>query len=78
MIELTRKKYQEVKKYDHMTMQRYLNGIYETGMEDAEINYEILSEKLVKIRGITAAKTQEIIRCIVEMRNMQKEIREGK
>lgn len=70
MIALTRKKYQEVKKYDHMTMQKYLNGIYETGKEDAGINYEILSERLVKIRGITAAKTQEIIRCIQEIRDM--------
>lgn len=78
MIGLTRKKYQEIKKYDHMTMQRYLNGVYETGMEDAEINYEVLSEKLVKIRGITAAKTQEIIRCIKEIRDIQKELREAK
>lgn len=78
MIGLTRKKYQEVKKYDHMTMQRYLNKVYETGMEDAEINYEVLSEQLVKIRGITAVKTQEIIRCIKEIHDLQKELREAK
>lgn len=73
MIGLTRKKYQEIKKYDHMTMQRYLNGIYEAGMEDGGIDYEILSGKLVEIRGITAAKTKEIIKCIEEMHDRKKD-----
>lgn len=67
MLQITRKKYQEIKKYDHITMQKYLNGIYEKGMQDAGIDYKALSEKLVKIRGITATKTNEIIKCIDEM-----------
>ena len=68
-FELNRKKYQEIRKYDHNDMKEYLNTVYENGYRAGEIaasakvelpDLDGLEEALQEIRGIGGAKARAV------------------
>lgn len=69
-FDLSRKKYQELKKYDHNDMKEYLNAVYENGYsageraaseKAAEVPDLVgLEEEMQNIRGIGGAKARAV------------------
>lgn len=74
-FELNRKKYQEIRKYDHNDMKEYLNAVYENGYRAGEIaasakvelpDLDGLEEELQEIRGIGGAKARAVSEVVRE------------
>lgn len=67
-VRLTRKKYQEIRKYDHNQMNEYIQSIYEEGFrcgqknipDNVKLDLGELEERLQNIRGIGGAKARAV------------------
>ncbi len=66
---LNRKKYEQIRKFDHTQMQEYFRGVfasgYEAGVKAASEKREVpelvgLEDELLSIRGIGSAKARSI------------------
>ena len=70
-LELTRKVYKDIKKKDHQQMNEfltrfYING-YNDGLKSAKIDYDVLNEVLLSIKGIGSVKAELIIEKLKEI-----------
>lgn len=68
---LNRKTYKEIKKMDHQQMSNYLesfyNEAYSKGKKDAEgLTEKEMREAILKVKGIGCAKTEAIMKAVVE------------
>ena len=70
-LELTRKMYKDIKKKDHQQMNDFLTRYYINGFNDglksAKIDYDVLKEVLLSIKGIGAVKADAVINKLKEL-----------
>ena len=68
---LNRKVYKDLKKKDHQQMNDFMTALYKQGFDDglknASINYEVLKEVLLSVKGIGAVKADAVINKLKEM-----------
>ena len=68
---LNRKVYKDLKKKDHQQMNDFLTSLYKQGFDDglksASINYEVLKEVLLSVKGIGLVKADAVINKLKEM-----------
>lgn len=74
-IDLTRKEYQKIRKFDHNQMTAYMQDVYEKGARDGQrglagdevsVDLKGLTEHLQNIRGIGAAKARFVAEAVSE------------
>ena len=70
-LELTRKKYKDIKKKDHKQMNDYMTALYKQGFDDgltsASIDYDVLKKVLLEVKGIGAVKAEAVINRLKEL-----------
>lgn len=68
---LNRKVYKDLKKKDHQQMNDFMTALYKQGFDDglksASIDYEILKEVLLSVKGIGLVKADAVINKLKEM-----------
>lgn len=68
---LNRKVYKDLKKKDHQQMNDFMTALYKQGFDDglksANINYEVLKEVLLSVKGIGLVKADAVINKLKEM-----------
>lgn len=68
---LNRKVYKDLKKKDHQQMNDFMAEVYKQGFDDglksASINYEVLKEVLLSVKGIGLVKAEAVINKLKEM-----------
>lgn len=68
---LNRKVYKDLKKKDHQQMNDFLTRLYKEGFKDglesASIDYEVLKEVLLSVKGIGLVKAEAVINKLKEM-----------
>lgn len=68
---LNRKVYKDLKKKDHQQMNDFMTALYKQGFDDglksAIINYEVLKEVLLSVKGIGLVKADAVINKLKEM-----------
>lgn len=68
---LNRKVYKDLKKKDHQQMNDFIATVYKQGFDDglksASINYEVLKEVLLSVKGIGLVKADTVINKLKEM-----------
>ena len=68
---LNRKVYKDIKKKDHQQMNDFMTALYKQGFDDglksANINYEVLKEVLLSVKGIGLVKADAVINKLKEM-----------
>ena len=68
---LNRKTYKDLKKKDHQQMNDFMTALYKQGFDDglksASINYEVLKEVLLSVKGIGLVKADAVINKLKEM-----------
>ena len=70
-VNITRSVYKDIKKKDHQQMNEfltrfYING-YNDGFDDAVINYDLLREVLLSVKGIGVVRANTVIDKLKEM-----------
>ena len=73
-FELSRAMYKELKSMNREKMQQVLTGIYQQGVESAEVasvDTDKLQEELSKINGIGEKRLDEIMAVIERVANLQ-------
>ena len=70
-LELTRKVYKDIKKKDHQQMNDFLKTMYKLGFDDglasATIDYDVLKEVLLEVKGIGLIKAEAVINRLKEL-----------
>lgn len=70
-VNITRKVYKDIKKYDHNQMNEFLTKYYINGFNDGlnseNIDYDVLKEVLLSVKGIGLVKADEVIRRLKEL-----------
>lgn len=70
-VNITRKMYKDIKRYDHNQMNKFLTNYYVNGFNDglnsANIDYDVLKEILLSVKGIGQVKADEVIRKLKEL-----------
>ena len=70
-VNITRKMYKDIKRYDHNQMNKFLTNYYVNGFNDglnsANIDYDVLKEILLSIKGIGAVKADAVINKLKEL-----------
>ena len=70
-VSITRKIYKDIKRYDHNQMNKFLTNYYVNGFNDglnsANIDYDVLKEILLSVKGIGQVKADEVIRKLKEL-----------
>ena len=70
-VNITRKMYKDIKRYDHNQMNKFLTNYYVNGFNDglnsANIDYDVLKEVLLSVKGIGQVKADEVIRKLKEL-----------
>ena len=70
-VNITRKMYKDIKRYDHNQMNKFLTNYYVNGFNDglnsAKIDYDVLREVLLSIKGIGAVKADAVINKLKEL-----------
>ena len=70
-VNITRKMYKDIKRYDHNQMNDFLTRYYINGFNDglnsANIDYDVLKEILLSVKGIGQVKADEVIRKLKEL-----------
>ena len=70
-VNITRKMYKDIKRYDHNQMNKFLTNYYVNGFNDglnsAKIDYDVLKEVLLSIKGIGAVKADAVINKLKEL-----------
>ena len=70
-VNITRSVYKDIKRYDHNQMndfltRYYING-FNDGLDSAKIDYDVLREVLLSIKGIGAVKADAVINKLKEL-----------
>ena len=70
-VNITRAVYKDIKRYDHNQMNKFLTNYYVNGFNDglnsANIDYDVLKEILLSIKGIGAVKADTVINKLKEL-----------
>ena len=70
-VNITRAVYKDIKRYDHKQMNEFLTRYYINGFNDgldsAKIDYDVLREVLLSIKGIGAVKADAVINKLKEL-----------
>ena len=70
-VNITRKMYKDIKRYDHNQMNKFLINYYVNGFNDglnsANIDYDVLKEILLSVKGIGQVKADEVISKLKEL-----------
>ena len=70
-VNITRKMYKDIKRYDHDQMNKFLTNYYVNGFNDglnsANIDYDVLKEILLSVKGIGQVKADEVISKLKEL-----------
>ena len=70
-VNITRAVYKDIKRYDHNQMNKFLTNYYVTGFNDglnsANIDYDVLKEVLLSVKGIGQVKADEVISKLKEL-----------
>ena len=70
-VNITRKMYKDIKRYDHNQMNKFLTNYYVNGFNDglnsANIDYDVLKEILLSVKGIGQVKADEVISKLKEL-----------
>ena len=70
-VNITRAVYKDIKRYDHNQMNEFLTRYYINGFNDgldsAKIDYDVLKEVLLSIKGIGAVKADAVINKLKEL-----------
>ena len=70
-VNITRAVYKDIKRYDHNQMNEFLTRYYINGFNDgfasAKIDYDVLREVLLSIKGIGAVKADSVINKLKEL-----------
>ena len=70
-VNITRKMYKDIKRYDHNQMNKFLTNYYVNGFNDglnsANIDYDVLKEILLSVKGIGQVKDDEVISKLKEL-----------
>ena len=76
---INRAKYKDIKRYDHNQMEYFARSLYESGLKDAaqamakaesgkkQMDFDLLIEKLLAIKGIGAVKAEQIVNVVKEV-----------
>lgn len=77
---INRTKYKDIKRYDHNQMEQFARSLYESGLKDGttqvmaktesskkQIDFDLLTEKLLSIKGIGAVKAEQIVSVVKEV-----------
>jgi endonuclease III-like uncharacterized protein len=68
---LNRKVYKDLKKKDNQQMNDFMTAVYKQGFDDglksASVNYEVLKEVLLSVKGIGLVKADAVINKLKEM-----------
>ena len=77
---INRAKYKDIKRYDHNQMEQFARSLYESGLEDGaaqaiaktesskkQMDFDLLTEKLLSIKGIGAGKAEQIVSVVKEV-----------
>lgn len=64
-VNITRAMYKDIKRYDHQQMNEFLTRYYINGFNDGlqstEIDYDVLREVLLSVKGIGVVKADAVI-----------------
>lgn len=70
-VNITRAVYKDIKRYDHNQMNKFLTNYYVNGFNDglnsANIDYDVMKEVLLSVKGIGVVKADEVIRKLKEL-----------
>ena len=70
-VNITRAVYKDIKRYDHNQMNDFLTRYYINGFNDglasASIDYDVLREVLLSIKGMGAVKADAVINKLKEL-----------
>ena len=70
-VNITRKMYKDIKRYDHNQMNKFLTNYYVNGFNDglnsANIDYDVLKEILLSVKGIGQVKADKVIGKLKEL-----------
>lgn len=70
-VNITRAVYKDIKRYDHNQMNEFLTKYYINGFNDglnsAKIDYDVMKEVLLSVKGIGLVKADEVIRRLKEL-----------
>ena len=77
---VNRTKYKDIKRYDHNQMEQFARSLYERGLKDGaaqamaktesskkQIDFDLLIEKLLAVKGIGAVKAEQIVSVVKEV-----------
>lgn len=77
---INRAKYKDIKRYDHNQMEQFARSLYESGFNDGvkqamaetesgkkQMDFGLLMEKLLAIKGIGAVKAEQIVTVVKEV-----------
>lgn len=77
---INRTKYKDIKRYDHNQMEQFARSLYESGLKDGaaqvmaktesskkQMDFDLLTEKLLSIKGIGAVKAGQIVSVVKEV-----------
>ena len=70
-VNITRAVYKDIKRYDHKQMNEFLtryciNG-FNDGLNSAKIDYDVLKEVLLSVKGIGLIKADAVINTLKEL-----------
>ena len=70
-VNITRAVYKDIKRYDHKQMNEFLTRYYINGFNDglnsAKIDYDVLKEVLLSVKGIGLIKADAVINKLKEL-----------
>lgn len=70
-VNITRAVYKDIKRYDHNQMNEFLTRYYINGFNDglnsAKIDYDVLKEVLLSVKGIGLIKADAVINKLKEL-----------
>ena len=77
---INRTKYKDIKRYDHNQMEQFARSLYESGLKDGaaqaiaktesskkQMDFDLLTEKLLSIKGFGAVKAEQIVSVVKEV-----------
>lgn len=77
---INRTKYKDIKRYDHNQMEQFARSLYESGLKDGaaqvmaktesskkQMDFDLLTEKLLSIKGIGTVKAEQIVSVVKEV-----------
>ena len=81
---INRTKYKDIKRYDHNQMEQFARSLYEGGLKDGaaqaiaktesskkQMDFDLLSEKLLAVKGIGSVKAEQIVSVVKEVMEIE-------